>query len=441
MKQSGMVNFQSVHKVPRGGETSAIEGDEIISDELGIDPESTADSAKQKDLASKPLIDAETFSLALRLTCETNRRLSQGTSTSYLSKHDIAKSGSQPSSHDQHQLVSHPSVDVRMSQHSPGAVGHPLETAAKQIKVVSELERSEERLKEQLTIFHASKPRKDELDAEQRGVSRWGPDLKVYVDSLLAAIGLEDHNNKGDASASTVSTHTKRKQPTTPLEDERQLILSLTVMYLDRATTSLDSSHVDPNTGQPWYPPIPYLLPRTAHRLVLTAMIVATKSVRGHVDASTILREAANSLLQNNDDKQLQINQDDLQQMEQLMMHALGGIHNQQYPYHHYETTWHIPPDEIGKFIRKWGETFYPKRLAAQDERNRSRMERLERFWRDQTSVFGYGQHMSSGYSADHGHGNHGVGWDGHQMHADYYEPLQHHGNPHYHRVGYEFPE
>ncbi|KAL3789979.1 hypothetical protein ACHAWO_002033 [Cyclotella atomus] len=456
-KSSG-INFMNVKSIPRGGETSAAE-DELNS---GVHVEIQKDngrteSSKRKDLSLQPLIDTETVSLALRLTCETNRRLNHGTSSSLASRSTFSKSSaetnlasqyipnSQPPSQDL-QLMHHPSVNVQMS-HQQTSIRHPIENAIKQIQVVTDFERAEEKRKEELSIFHAKEFWKNELDEERKGVLRWGPNLNVYIDTLLSVIGLEDQSyGKNDASTSTVSTHAKRKQPTTPLEDERQLILSLTVMYLDRAT-SLDNRQIDPNTGQPWHPSCPYVLPQTVHRLVLTAILMAAKTIRGDVDIiPNRLREAANSLLQISDPEKSQISPEDLQQMENWMMNAIGGgMHHNPY---NYDTHWQIPPNEIGKFIRKWGETFYPKRVAAHDERNRSRMERLERFWRDQTSsVFGgYGQqyNMNGGYGGDHGHGNHHVvGWDGQQhqqydQQPSYYEPMQHDYNAHYHRVGYE---
>ena len=447
----GTVNFHSIRDIPRGGETSAME-EKLLhdeSDEKHIDGEKRKDSTKAQDLSVQPLIDTETVSLALKLTCETNRRVHHGTSPAVDSKSTTTKSkdatktdfmSSSSSPQDKQQLMHHSPVHVNMPQQSSYTVGHPIESAAKQIKVISNLERAEETRKEEFTIFHATKPLRDGKDMGRRGVLRWGPDLKSYTDTMLSEVGLSDENDVNrDATSSTISIQ-RRKQPTSPLEDERQLILSLTVIYLDRAT-SVDNLHVDPNTGKPWYPSCPYVVPQTVHRLVLTAMIVATKSIRGEADnISNTLREAANSLLQNSGDSNSQISEQDVQQMEQWMMNALGGAmqtHHYQH-HHHYGNNWHIPPDEIGQFIRKWGETFYPKRVAAHDERNRSRMERLERFWRDQTSNV-FGSHGHGG--TDHGHGNHGGGWDGQPMGYHYpsnnYESIQHDGS-HYQRVDYD---
>jgi hypothetical protein len=431
------VNFSSVSGIPRGGEISAVEDQrderrsEVHVKMIQKDNERTRDSSRQKDLSLQHLIDTETVSLALRHTCETNRRLNRDSSSTLASNDSSSKSsdGTPLASRyvpNSQQLMHHPSIDIQMP-HQQVDVGHPLENAIKQIKVVTDLERMEEKQKEEFTIFHATEVWQNEIGTERKGLLKWGPDLKVYIDALLSVIGLEDQSDRKEgASTSTVSTHAKRKQPSSPLEDERQLILSLTVIYLDRAT-SLDNRHIDPNTGQPWHPPCPYVLPQTVHRLVLTAIIMAAKTIRGDVDVSQRLREAANSLLQQRDNEKSKISPEDLDQMQNWMINALGGgMHHNPY---HYDNNWQITPNEIGKFIRKWGQTFYPKRVAAYDERNRSRMERLEQFWRDQTtSVFGgYGQQHMSGYGGDHGHGNHHD--VGRQQQMEYGQ---------YHNVGYE---
>ncbi|KAL3783577.1 hypothetical protein HJC23_002081 [Cyclotella cryptica] len=469
----GSRNLHNLRSFPRGGD-AGVNDSNVEELHASTDRISESQRRQMNSPSLLPLIDAETVSLALRLTCETNRRLYHGTSSAFHPTSTASKSkassaatpaassrqslnqpkhgsfeSQSPPYYQQQQLIQHPSVNVRMPHQyssAPNIVG----SIAKPIQTVSESERVEERLKQEFTIFHASdplvnEPRNDEEEAKQnerRGILRWGPDLKQYLDTLLSSIGLQDdHATDGDASSTTVSTHnSKRKKSTSPLEDERQLILSLTVLYLDHATSIETNHHVDPSTGQPFYPSCPYVVPRTVHRLVLTAMAIATKSIRGDVDASTALREAANSLLgSKSKDKVMEISELELQQMEQWMVNSLGGGGPAHYPHSYYQNSWQIPPDEIGTFLQKWGETFYPQRLKAHDERNRSRLERLERFWRDQaTSVFG-GNHAyrgNSGYGggADHGHGNNVVGWDGQSAgygsigHPPDYHPMMHPG-------------
>ena len=435
------VNFVPAQSIPRGGETSA------LYDELNgeSDRDKTADSSKQQQQVLQPLIDTESVSLALRLTCETNRRLHHGTSSIHTKLKDavgIQHSMGLHPSYDQNQLV-HRTTNFN-TPHQLTAVPHI--EAANQIKIMTDFELIEERQKEEFTIFHASTPQNDSVNTSSDRTSnclRWGPDLKLYIGTLLSAVGLpDDQDARRDATASTVSTH-KGKHPASPLEDQRQLILSLTVMYLDRAT-SQDNLHIDPSTGQPWHPSCPYVLPQTVHRLILTATIIATKSISlsTGVDISNSLREAANSLLQSSGGNKQEISESDMKQMEEWMTNALDrGMSIGHHQYHHGNTNTQIPSDEIGQFIRKWGQTFYPARVAAHDKRNRSRIERLERFWREQaTSVFGeYGPHRTF---ADHGHGNHVNGWEEQHMYENHRsnncETIQHGGNQYYQSAGYE---
>lgn len=389
-----------------------------------------------------PLIDTKTASLALRLTCETNRRLYRSTTPTS----DNARAFN-PKSTEKAKVSmgtattpfgSPPpppsSLVARLSQHV-----YSEEQIPRTIQKVTEAERVEESLKEEFTVFHASEPCQPDNDKRddnrnetvRKGVLRWGPDLKLYLDTLLSAIGLDESESKESETSTTsttvVSTHTTHnKQQLSPLEDERQLILSLTLLYMDHSTSLETVRHVDPNTGQPWYPPCPYVLPQTAHRLVLTAMIIATKCVRGDPDVSNALREAANSLLGNEDGGNYAISESDLENMERWMIQALGAgstSHGGDMHNYHYESHWQIPSEEVGTFVRKWGETFYPERLKAHDERNRSRMERLERFWRDQTvSVFG-----GAPGAGDHGHGNSQAAWHEQLHHSPMNHQIHHH--------------
>ena len=311
-----------------------------------------------------------------------------------------------------------------------------------EIPSVTEAERAEERRKEEMTIFHSIEPWKpisSALSSEEeetnirRGISRWGPDIDKYLDTLLCSIGLgtiddddDDDTRESRESSSTetttttssvtaLSTHTIKSRNRSPMEDESQLILSLTLLYLDHSISLDTPRHVDPHTGRPWTL-TPQILPRTVHRLLLTSMAIATKTVRGGgggSDSSNSLREAANKLL--GDNTKYTVTEMDLEQMEQWMLHSLGadasGTGGQ----------WQISIEVVQDFMRKWSETFYPQRLLAHDERNRSRMEKLERFWREKAGVFGGGDNHNHShqwqhsYEGDHGHGH----WNGAEAAAD----------------------
>lgn len=233
--------------------------------------------------------------------------------------------------------------------------------------------------------------------------------MQSYLSALLSAIGLD-------------SQHVPKKH-LSPMEDEVQLILALTLLYLDRSTSSdTPPLHVDPHTGRPWFPPCPYLVPQTVHRTVLTAFALAAKCVRGYVDDatdhSTVLREAANSML----GEGCAISDEELGQMESWMAHALdggngvAGMHQQ----HH-----QISQEEIAAFLRRWGATFYPSRLAAHD---RAWTKQLESFWRHRESGFFGGRHGEL-----HGHGNASWHSDDPLQYASHNGQWQHPEQQHFH--------
>jgi len=442
-------------RVPRGG--SAVEEDvpnNSIQSDGNIASLSNSSSQQRTTSSSSsllPLIDTKTASLALRLTCETNRRLYHGTigstggdktsktvdeETTAAGVDDGTASHNNMHSPYQQQQQEHQYSQQYYQQQEQG--GQMVSSALPpKIASVTEEERAEERRKEETTIFHSLEPWKppnssssdssgDETSEEsRRGVSRWGPDLDKYLDTLLCSIGLgtvENENAESSSSTestssnvSTLSTHTinNSKNNRSPMEDERQLVLSLTLLNLDHSISLDTPRHVDPHTGRPWYPPCPQILPRTVHRLVLTAMIIATKSVRGDGDSSRLLRDAANKLLGG---ETYTVSDMDVGQMEQWMLHALGadasGTSGQ----------WQISAEAVQDFMRRWSETFYPQRLIAHDERNRSRMEKLERFWREKTGgAFGGGNYNHYGqYGGDHGHGH----WNG--ATAEQYQQYEH---------------
>mmetsp|Transcript_21718 Transcript_21718/g.32590 ORF Transcript_21718/g.32590 Transcript_21718/m.32590 type:complete len:527 (-) Transcript_21718:41-1621(-) len=457
------------HRVPRGG--SIIEEHVPNNKNMQSDDatKGSSNSSSQRTSSSSllPLIDTKTASLALRLTCETNRRLYRGTigstadgrdsSSKRSDKTTTASTAVDDSTASQHHDMQSPYqqqqhqypqqyYQQQQQQQQGGQMMVP-SSIPPEIPSVTEEERAEERLKEETTIFHSIEPWKPPSSgssssasspkevgsstSSRRGISRWGPDIDKYLDTLLCSIGLgtvDDDNDDAtgkssesppsstETTSSIVSTVTiptiNNSKNRSPIEDERQLILSLTLLYLDHSISLDTPRHLDPHTGRPWYPPCPQILPRTVHRLVLTAMIIATKTVRGSgsvgndssLSLSNLLREAANKLL-GDDDETYTVSVLDLEQMEQWMLHSLGadasGTSGQ----------WQISVEDVQDFMRKWSETFYPQRLVAHDERNRSRMEKLERFWREKTGAFGGGHYNHHGqYGGDHGHGH---SWNG----------------------------
>ena len=108
---------------------------------------------------------------------------------------------------------------------------------------------------EELTVFHQARPR--EMGGK-RGVLRWGPDLSVYLEELYKA-----------------------------LECSSPMCLVYALIYLDRAC-SVETRRVGSGVNDEILK-CPYLTPRTVHRLVLTAMVMAAKAT----DPETIIKSNA----------------------------------------------------------------------------------------------------------------------------------------------------
>ena len=213
-------------------------------------------------------------------------------------------------------------------------------------------------LKEEQTVFHSNVSYQE------------SPELKTYLDTLLSAVGLEESTS------------------TNPMDDERQLVLSLALLYIDRSTsvdTPTDDYHQTGQMGGGSHPS-PYISPRTVHYMILTSLSIAIKCVKGDKDndVSNKLREAANSIYEKEDI----ISEAMMEQMEKTLLHSLAG-----------SSGGNVSHDEISTFMRQFATMMYPMRLKAHDQTKRKQ---LERFWRHQNAAgFGTGQ-----VNNQHGHGN-----------------------------------
>jgi len=210
--------------------------------------------------------------------------------------------------------------------------------------------------KEQETVFHSSVSYQE------------SPNLKAYIDTLLSAVGLDDSTS------------------TNPMDDERQVILALALLYIDRSTsvdTPTDDYHQTGQMGGGSHPS-PYISPRTVHYMILTSLSIAIKCVSGDKDndVSNKLREAANSMFEKEDIISME-------QMERALLNSLAG-----------SSGGNVSHEEISTFMRQFATMMYPMRLKAHDQ---TKMKQLERFMRHQNAVgFGTGQ-----VNNQHGHGNH----------------------------------
>lgn len=142
-----------------------------------------------------------------------------------------------------------------------------------------------------LTIFHGKTPR-TRNKTPIRGVERWGPNLKSYLHELQSTL---------------------KCSPT---------CVALALIYLDRACSAETNRHTSA---------CPYLLPRTVHRMLLTAMVIAAESLGHDVDRKKVLETFGMT------EKALEV-------MEHWMMGALGD-----------QGVW-VSQDMVEGLLRRWQE-------------------------------------------------------------------------------------
>lgn len=178
-----------------------------------------------------------------------------------------------------------------------------------------------------LTLFHAKVARTNSkmnrknqsrrpTNTVRRGSLRWGPSLDLYLkhvtESLLEA-AKDDHPTNQRAN------------------NDQPVIMALAMMYLDRAC-SVDT----PRKFASSLPPCPYLAPRTVHRLVVVALILATKQVRGGTTRKHWEKLAS-----------LGIPLEQLEQMETWMTGALGDV------------GLYVEEGHVLEWLEAWTQTFH----------------------------------------------------------------------------------
>jgi hypothetical protein len=238
-----------------------------------------------------PNVQLEHVSLALRLTSEWNRRLTNGINRLKKWK----KTGNNNQGHDEQQQEGHRPVNVH-----PSRVWHP------PIRNSATNDEGDDDTDE-LTVFHAKQPALVASSPSScLGVRHWGPDMESYLEGLVELFGLNNIKN----------SHKKQNQPSTDgntggaaaaaNSDSGMIELPLAMIYLDRAC-SVDT----PRTlFQGYYhqhqqqqssngivggisnggggggrigvvAPCPFCTPRTVHRLALAALLLAVECVHG----------------------------------------------------------------------------------------------------------------------------------------------------------------
>ena len=190
-------------------------------------------SDNDNDDGEEEIIDYDSIALALRLTCELNRQLMYGTN-------GLTCAGGHMEQVDHIQFPD-------ASQSWFHIIKAPTYTSASNDSPTPSLE--------PLTIFHAKSPRTITSSKRGRririktGCARWGPSLALYLQQL----------------------HTTLKCP--------PLTFALALVYLDRACSAETQRGPSPSSVYSKSLACPHLNPRTVHRLVLTAMVIASKAM------------------------------------------------------------------------------------------------------------------------------------------------------------------
>jgi hypothetical protein len=309
----------------------------------------------------RAVMDAKSIAAALRLTCEMNRQLERTT---------LACNGGHDSRHLHHESIEddeeggenfalqdspidsqynpsiqHPTggfVADSHQHHSRLPVNiHPNQQWHKKIRRRTAVENSESTQPER-TIYHSEHPReyheqKPSSKSIQKGVSQlFGPELVPYLESLGETLGCD--LNADDSSNS-------------------QIVWTLALIYLDRACSV--------ETPRPMMPPhhqyhsdhhgehayndvapvaCPYVTSQTVHRLIVTALVLANKAVKGESihHYATLLEE------------KFGISESSLSSMEQCMLGALGDYGLM------------VNEEKVHLWLNAWDATFHPAEHQAQ---------------------------------------------------------------------------
>mmetsp|Transcript_30554 Transcript_30554/g.37303 ORF Transcript_30554/g.37303 Transcript_30554/m.37303 type:complete len:364 (-) Transcript_30554:81-1172(-) len=145
------------------------------------------------------------------------------------------------------------------------------------------------------TIFHGKKPR-PQHQTFRRGVERWGPKLELYLQEIQSTL--------------------QCASPT---------CLALALIYIDRAC-SADTLRSDSAC--------PFLTPRTVHRMLLTAMVTASKAIGRNVSYNRIQEKFG-------------VSEKALHDMERWMIGAMGE-----------EGVW-VSDHDIESLLQKWRLTYH----------------------------------------------------------------------------------
>jgi hypothetical protein len=169
-----------------------------------------------------------------------------------------------------------------------------------------------------LTIFHTANPRVS-VSKPLSGLSRWGPDLALYLEHLLVNV-LQVPN------------------------DEASTVLTLALLYVDRAV----SVETPRSNG---YHPTPYLTARTTHRLLLAALLLAAQASAATAHGGRGMDVAA---LYARASEAVGVSAEHVHEMVAWMKGALG------------DPGWLVAPDQLLEFQQLWTVNFGDRRREQQ---------------------------------------------------------------------------
>ncbi|KAL3945084.1 MAG: hypothetical protein SGBAC_000813 [Bacillariaceae sp.] len=159
--------------------------------------------------------------------------------------------------------------------------------------------------------------------APRRGVAYWGPELLPYLEEVTKLLQI----------------------------DSNGLEIALAMIYLDRAC-SVDTIRTN------GCPPCPFCVPRSVHRLSLVALILAKQAVNGN--SGKTVQEYLQDL------KPMGIPLDQLELMANWMMNALGDNGS------------FVTVGQMKVWSNNWEAAFFPKRhRALQQQRQKEAQQRL----------------------------------------------------------------
>ena len=358
------------------------EGDSIRGGSTMTIPEPQPITSAEEPPFHPPKVLLKHMSMALRVTCEWNRRLFAGVNRTFQLFHKKQNNNNNRIRNDanlqqqqQQQQAEYPQQQPSQttlpqdSYYSPAQQpqqqqlqlephgDHPVNIHPDRIWSPPIQEGAPDLEQESLTIFHALTPHtasaeeeeeeqkdgddetaneKEEEDSSSlsetessppapKGVAYWGPELLPYLEQVTSLLEIDNNG----------------------------LEIALAMIYLDRAC-SVDTIR---SNG---CPPCPFCLPRTVHRLSLVSLILAKHAVNGNDPNGKTVQDYLQDL------KPLGIPLDQLELMTNWMINALG------------ENGSFVTVGQMKLWSENWEAAFFPKRhQALQQKRQEEEQRRL----------------------------------------------------------------